>query len=791
MTGYAQAYTWSHPYGDHCIAHSDGAVSCLIEWPGIDTATLDDAGRLQVYQQIYTLLHRLDEGYYHECHLWRERGDDGLILSHYRQATADAPRGGSVGRLLRTAYADHLERYAMTNTTALVITHPNRTGWIDTARRALLRQGRAAEELLAYARRLVSTIPGAALAYSGDYRQRIHQTYHRAKPGRCPDPDPRYTIADQIVSARPTLSGDTTLLDGVYTRTIYVRLYPDAQPGWITEIASLPVEMHISAILRPVDTRAALKSTERESDIAEGTAGRRGRSYTGRKLSHLTAFREYVVDHGLVVYANAYIVQLHHDDPAALETHARQVAEWVELAGGQICGQDYIQFPWLRYAQPGQGYRCPSLRPDHTWQVGNMLPVQTAAGGASHAADTMRLRRDGSLAGFDFTRAPIVHYLTSAMTRAGKGVDAVTTIAELYPLGIDYYIIEVGQCYRWLVEAYGGTYTVADPDTTAVNPLPAWRYATGGQDAPLPTEVVGSTATALAYLVTGGQTLLLSDHQRAALEPAIQALYIDRPDGAGDDSAPLLPELLESLGLLVGLGEEALTSPQLSAAREMVDNLDSFLATAAGKVFAKPDTLTLSDGITGVDLGGIEKANPALLRFYLIFTSLRMLHKAMDNYNRAYVWLDEMHYFVKHQPEIVGQLCSELVRMGGKKNAFLGIVTQELSELEAVEAAVINNMPVRNLLYRAGSHEEVIERLRVPPGAAALYKSWPNPIGQPWRPGLRTMDNDRYHDLYMTFPPPLLALAESSPQALKLKEQIGAETADPHERLNRLMEAMT
>ncbi len=808
MNDYANKYTWSHPYGDHCLAHTDGAVSCMISWQGVDVSTHDEQLTLGEYEQFYTLLHRFSEQYYYEFHWWREY--DPTIADLYDQASERECRGGAFGRAVRDELSHHLRQFAMGNTLRIVITQPNKQGFFRSAKSALVKQGKTADELMAYVAKLIKGIPYARLCDTAEYQQRILQSFHRQKhlSGARPHYDPRFSLSEQIICERPALNRETatTKVGEVHTKTLYVNLYPDAGPGWFYGMSAIPSEMHVCAIVKPINTGDSIKKSERETDLTEGTAGRRGGAQRRSKLKHLSAFRDYVVDNQLMVFSNAYIIRLHNKNPDTLYDHARQLSEWIELAGGSVRSHDYMQLPWSRYAMPGQGYRCPRLRPDHTWQVGNMLPIQVPITGdvymdnheasgrkkGRQAVDSIRLRADGSLVGFNFIDAAIIHYLTSAMTRAGKGVDAVVTVAECYTQGIDFGIIEVGECYRWLVEAFGGTYTVADPEETAVNPLPSWRHAdvTNTDDGPLSVHIVGSTATSLAYLVSDGKSLMLNGHQRAVLEPAIQALYLERPADATDDSAPLLPELHTSLEQLISLGEEAFSLPQLKEAKVMRDNLESFLSSQAGRVFEKKGTLVLSEGITGVDLGNIEKASPHLLKFYLIFISMRMLQNAMSSYRRSFIWLDEMHYFVKNQPEIVGQLCSEIVRMGGKKNAFLGIVTQELQELEMIEAAVINNIPMRNLLYRAGSHDEVIKRLNVPPGPARIFKGWTNPLGQPFRPGLRTTDTDSYHHLHLTFPQTLLALAESSPKALELKASIGKETRDPFERIERLANAL-
>ena len=60
---YSDYYTWSHPLGEHCIAHSDGVVSCMISWQGIDTEIMTDDEKNAHYESLITFFEQLDSDY--------------------------------------------------------------------------------------------------------------------------------------------------------------------------------------------------------------------------------------------------------------------------------------------------------------------------------------------------------------------------------------------------------------------------------------------------------------------------------------------------------------------------------------------------------------------------------------------------------------------------------------------------------------------------------------------------------------------------------------------------------
>jgi hypothetical protein len=403
--------------------------------------------------------------------------------------------------------------------------------------------------------------------------------------------------------------------------------------------------------------------------------------------------------------------------------------------------------------------------------------VQVYRPGDAHA-ESLRLGHASQLIGFDLSHQSVAHAMTVAMTGAGKGVDKVTTIAETYPLNVDWYIAEIGTTYQWVVEAFGGTYTRIDPDHTVINPLPRYSVANHHTPLPLDSALAGGTLQALAFLLTDGATTL-DVHSSAAAEMALQMLYANT---GAQDAAPTLEDYLKELERADYFEHE----DQTSAAKRMANNLHSFLCTTAGRIFTRPDNLELSPGITGVDLKDVGKASPQLLKFYLVFLSLRMAHMAFyTTANPARVLLDEMHEFVRVYPEVVGALISGIARMGRKENAAIDIVTQGIREIDVIEKEVLNSMPLRSLLYRADEWDEIASRINMPARPLEVWKQFEYPLDRDYRPALRSVGN-RYYQLHLVFPELLLDLADTSPAALALKATIAKQTRDPLKRLELL-----
>ena len=777
---YADLYTWSHPYGDSVLCHQDGACSVSIGWNGFDSEMLTIGENALKWTEIYTIISMFGLDYCAEFHFWRE--SDSSLVDEYLAHNREIKRGHDLAIAVREAMAAHLAPFGMSNRVALVLTRMPPKRFAFGAKRKLIQQGEAAEELLSAAKSLANKLPGGRIHSVDEYAESIVQSFNRTAylSGAAVKLDPRFLISEQLLSEAPRRDGRLVKVGTQLTKVLLVSMYPTDDPAWFVGMASLPIPMHVVQVVIPVDTKQSLRASERASDLAEGTQGKKGRSEKQKTIDDLSGFQSFVSQNGLSIFKNSYIIHI-HGTREEIERAEEDITDWIQgQPGGQVRAANYIQLPYFRAAQPGQGYRCPVFRPDHTWQVANMAPVQVYRTGEQNP-ESLRLGASGALIGFSTSTQKVPHSFTVAITGGGKGVEKVAQIAETYPFGIDWYIAEIGGSYRWIVESFGGVYSKIDPSETVVNPLPPFSVADMSASRPLDAKLAGGTINALSFLLTDGKTDL-SVHHAAAAQDALQMLYAVSPDGK---EAPTLADLLQELQ---NSRTELELEPQRKAAHEMAENLESFLSTTEGRIFARSDNLVLSEGITGVDLKEVDRASPKLLKFYLVFLALRFNHLAFARRNPARVLLDEMHKFVAIAPDVVGRLISELARMGRKDAAAIDLVTQGVAEIDIIEAEVLNSMPLRTLLYRSDGWDTIANRIAMPAGPLAIWKQYPYPLDFDYRPAIKCVGQD-YYNLHLTFPALLLDLSATSPEDLDLKDQIGLTVSDPLERLRLFRQA--
>lgn len=771
---YSNFYHWETPLSSEIIGHNDGGVSCMLSFDGIDCEMDDDAQRYAKFQDIYKLLGSLEDCVA-EFHLWRER-DQGLA-ERYLADNERIKRGGHMAIPLRTAMAQHLSKYGWNNECAVVLVRrPKESILTKLSNKSLAaNQIKNAEALYEQASKLKRLL-GASFADPGRYFARVLQSYWRRghKRGYAYPLDFREDLAAQVVYQAPRVDKDMIEIDGEHTKVMLLYHYPDADPAWFLNLASISCEMHISQIIAPTNTRRLVDQHAEDSDKESHEQAKKGAKYRMRAIRDREQWTSFVTENNLEIFKNAYVIHL-HGEPDHITEMSNNIGDWVYDNGGLIKSHSDHQAHFFRVGQLGHGGVSGFMREDHTWQVANMAPVVTFDKGVE-GGESLRVTTSGQLAGFSILRHKVSNGFTVALMGAGKGVDKGTEIIETYPFGLDWYILEIGETYRWIVEGFGGNYTRIDPDHHAVNPLPEYDLADHQAENPLNMVLCSGTVNSLAFLLTDGQTNM-TIHETAAAELALQNLYRQEEQGR----APKLPDYLDSME-----NSHYPTDAQRIAAEAMASNLRSFLNSSIGNIFKQDDNLTISDNICGVDLKLVKKASPKLLKFYLTFISLKYSQKAFFKSDKpARVLLDEMHTFIDSAPEETGRLVKELTRMGRKDFASSDLVTQGLPELKALDNEVVAGATLRSLLYRQEDHKEMAKILNIPSGPLNRWQNYPSTDQLNWRPGLRSVHN-RYYDLYLTFPEIILDITSTQPVDMALKEQIQAETTDIFERVERL-----
>lgn len=776
---YPDLYTWSHPLGSHVLAHQDGAVSTYIDWAGMDFEMCPDDKREYLSRTLLAALNTLPMGYCAEFHFWREW--DSTVAEAYR--SRKIKRGGAFAQAIRDAQADHLADYGMSNQVGVVLTKEAKNGGVGGVKAALKRQSRSANELSEIAAGLAAKLKGS-ISPLQQYYDRIRQSYDRSRYNKKYRyrHDPQYFLTEGILAEAPSNQvSDHILIGGAHSKVLYLYFYPDAFAGWFEFLSTLTIPLHISFSIKATDRNAGLKEAEDQSQFTEGTASKRGAEDRGTKLDDLRDFRAYTVQNKLPIFKNCFVIHLH----GTLEENRKMltvISDQIEQEeGGQIRAQDEMQLPFWRTGQPGQGYRNLLWRTDEGMQVANMLPVQVFDSGEA-CPESIRLGESGQIIGFSRLNVKIAHSFTIAKTGSGKGQEKVATVVESFAMGMNWCIAEIGSCYRWPVEAFGGSYTRIDPGETVLNPLPLYALADHKADLPLHADLIGMTLGGLGFLLTDGNPVL-NVHEQAVAQMALQLLYANQ---VNEYIAPTLPDLHRELEIF-----DAPNREQKEAAQFMEKNLYSFLSTTEGQVFRNQTNLELTDGITGVDLIDVEQASPKLLQFYLIVIALQFKHFAFSTAKPTTILLDEIHKFIdvesKAKVKEMGKLTKEVGRMGRKGAAFIDIVTQGHEEIDAIEKSVLDSMHFGNLMYRNSGWDHIAERLSVPKVPLRLWRNFPDPIEYPWRPSIYSAGK-KYYNLHLTFPQLLLDLGNSDSDDLPVKDAIGKRTEDPFERLKLFRE---
>ncbi|MCP4747031.1 MAG: hypothetical protein GY874_12965 [Desulfobacteraceae bacterium] len=777
LKNYDDFYTWQTLLSNEIIGHSDGAVSCMILFDGIGCEMMAKDEKLAAYQNIYQVLAKL-KGCSAEFHLWREKDD--APAKAYLDKNKKIIRGRKLAEFVKDEIAQHLSQSSRTNQTALVLYRRSDDGLIDTLlnRKSSKRQLLNAQSLGNAAMRLAKYLPGASLASAGQYFDKVLQSFWRKgyqRGYRYPF-DFRYDIAEQVIVDAPKIENGLVVVDGCHTKVLLLYLYPDASAGWFLNLADIACDMHVSQIIVPTDARKYVdEQTKASGQDQAAISEEKGAKYTEKKISDREAFTSMVAEYNLGIFKTAYLIHL-HGEPDQITAMAEAIESWADDGGGQVRMNGNLQAHFFRAAQPGCGHCSAFLRADHTWQVGNMAPVVTFDRGMI-GAESLRLSTSGQLTGFSVLDHKVSHGFTVAKTGAGKGVDKGAEILETYPFGLDWYIIEAGLSYAWIVEGFGGQYVCYDAEKHILNPFADFDLTDPTSQTPLDVSLCTATVNAISFLLTDGK-VELNVHQAAAAQKALQQLYKKPIEGK---KAPRLDHYLNALQTCSYDNDE-----QKDAAEVMMSNLDSFLSTSVGERFKHDNNITIRPGICGIDLKKIVNMDKKLMEFCLTSIALRYSQLAFyksDTPSR--VLLDELHEFVEVSPLVMGNLCRQISRMGRKDGASLDLVTQGLKEMKVLDSEVIGSTALRNLLYRNKDWDEMGEILGVPEAALQRWKSYPVPHQLPFRPGLRGV-NGKYYDLHLTFPEFVLDITSTDPGDLALKQQISEDTQDVFERVKML-----
>ena len=811
MVVYADRYSWRGGLGEHFVAHHDGTVSMMIQWDGECIEMLTQEERLQRWRNYFRLLAELPQDVVIENHFWR--GFDRSVADDYLAQGQLMVRAKKFGAFCRNAMYDHLAHRGMSNTIMTVFSIPAEVSWLDAfrVRKHLKKQRQAAQRLLDVVHQLRSYFPGIQLCSVEEYAQAVHRSYSRDfdRDHLNPELDQRFHFNHQWVSDKPVREGDLLKVGNTFTKVAVLFLYPDALPGWFESFSNYwGVELHVSQVVQSIGAKNIVHRTEMEAKRANHSEHMHGATFARGKHQDLVDFKDYVADNDLAVLRNVWIIHIHSKNRQDVLNAYDDISKNLNQ-GGQLRDGPNLDYLYWRVAMPGMGYQSDFMREDDEHQVASMMPIVVQDAGLVEPSQ-LRLSTSGQLVGLSNPKDSPNHSLNIAKTNSGKGVEKVVQICETYPLGEDWYIIEVGTSYEWVVEAFGGGYIHIDPEEVVPNPFPAFAdlnktshfgeeslsgdaaveaskddsvenisiSAFANKKAPLPGYVVAPTMASTAFILTGGKSDFENPHQRMVAEMAMQLLYLEEPGGR---TAPNMEDYLNQLVKLKN--DQDLSDVQRQAALRLGDNLDSFLGTKEGSIFTRPDNFTVTQGITGVDLDPLVQASmDKMAAVYLVNIALRYKQMALATLEPAHILMDELHEISRTHPEVVRTLIRQISRMGRRQAAYVDAISQEERDL-TIDPTFARQCLHKTLLYMEGNHTSVREALEIPTVPFQRWANFGNPEGKNYRPAIRSFGRDRYFDLFLTFPESLIHLAESSPSKRKLKAKVAKEADDIFERL--------
>lgn len=783
---YQNRYSWGYIKdvdGAGVLFHKDNSVSVAFSWSGIDTTLKTNDAIKSMFRDINDALQSVfsDSNVVIENHFIRDYADN-VCDEYIEYGLKNTVRSHEFSKLIRQEMASTISNYAMSTKLFTVITVERRSKPIDALlpKLALKKANTDAKQLLKIAGEYIYQFQNAKFLNKTEFEFTIWYCYHRdrARDDLIPEPSERYFLNDRIAQ-KPDFENGLIKLGDTYTRVILLIDYPNAGLDWFSILGNhAGIEIHVSQIIKPVNVaRAMLSSASQTKRSSESAMAIGGESVQGKVQEH-NEYRQFVNDNNLSTFDNTYIIKIHHPSPEFIEATTRDL---IKSLGAETVVAPYredISMVFWRVSQIGQGHLTPFSRQDHTLQVANMMPVFKGNDGDRVDRQMLRMTDGAQAVTLAYGRNRTNHALTAAKTGSGKGVEQVTQICELYPLGVNFYGAEVGASYKWVTESFGGDYYHLDANTV-ISPFPDFSLANPKSESPLDDDILRPTIGALLPLMARGKKEI-AHHIESVADQIMQSMY--REVTSSDKKAPSLGDFHDysksMLSSFDGIHREAVNV--------MGDNLTSFL-NSSGKQFKNADSLDFSAGIVFVDFKKLMN-NEELAKFLLVFVSLRFKQLAFANNTPTRIILDELHEFARIDHDLITTLIKQLTRMGRKEAGFFHGISQETLDM-ALEDGILNQITHRYFMYLQSGHEKTAEIFQMNDKIMNRWQSYKDPDKLTFRQCIR-QDGDNAYDLHLVFPQLLLDLAHTSADALTLKESIGKRISDPIERLHEFRKLM-
>lgn len=786
---YNTLYTWggtvkTDSHGEF-IEHTDGALSVAFRWSGIRIdQCFNDKEAYNVFEDyylFYDVLSKYRNQIVVENHGFRNR-DSSVAEKYYQDGVDNIVRAKSMGLKVRKAIADELSAYSYLNSTYVVITLRPEKAFLNPAAKSHRMRDERIKRLDKILSKLGSKLPGYYRFSADEYKKLILKSTRPFYNGDDALPDSRFFMRENFVN-KPTYVDGFIKNGSYYTKTILLVDYPDAGAEWYGSLAGLfKVDLHVSQILSPLDMGQETKKSATESEKSAESANTVGGEASEGKLVDHREYRKYINDNDLGVFNNTYIINISSTDLSTLSETYETLESFLSKTGLIETGRESVDLSMWRFSHPGMGYRSTFFRQDHSWQVAHMAPVLTFDSGSDKVLHSLGLTTTGSLVGINYQPNAVHHSLTAAATGAGKSAYKASTVCELYPMGFDFLIVDVGRSFEWVVRAFGGDYFVLDADTAVVSPLPSYSYAKQEWDEDidgLKGHIINPTLGCLLPMLLETddfENVEGKTHYQSALEDLVNAIYILDPDAEG---APTLQTLLD----VGNETHEALDSAEkVSAAKKMLSSLDSFLSRSEGQVFKKSDSIDFDKPLLGVDFSELlDNGYYDLASYLLSFISTRFKQITFARSNPVFSIYEEFHDFVSLRKKMMMLIQKEQTKKGRKKSSYFAPISQDVEDMiptgdaEAGTAGVVNQYAHIDLMYYGTEFGNLENLLKIPERPYRSWESFKNPYSADGDIGYRRCmkkHGDSWYDLELRPPRMVMNLVNSTREALDLKESI-------------------
>lgn len=753
------------------VEHKDGSISCAYIWSGLDydgsTSDLVFGNRINSYREFLRFVGQ-KKNIVIENHFYRENnGDKCEQYYQYGLKNIKPDRNPEFALRLRRQIADHLARYSRLNTIVTVLTFvPS----FSLFKSRTLQKG--ANELTAIINKANTVLGGIKLLSADPVNALI---LGESKPY-----NDRFFLHDLI--KKPEWVDGLIKVGNTYYRVFTLFDYPDANTGWFQYLArKSTVDVHVSQTLKPVDRALETRKSSENQRRSQNAAADIGGESVAQKIGEQIGFRGFVEANDLALFGNNYNVIFSSTNKQDLIDHSAEFEHKLTVSDALFYYDNQkIAFKNWRISTPFCGHLASFLRPDHEIQVANMAPIFKPYDGDMDNPQYIALTDTSNVVGLSYPKNGVHHGIRAAKTGSGKTVDEALEIAQLYPLGFNFYITEVGRGYEWLVKAFGGQYFVLDANTSVISPFVEYDFGFG-ENEELSADMVATALKAIMPILRGRTDYDDDDktniHYEAAAGNILELVY--SPDFRNKElNAPTLQTYLE-LGQFA-LENELFEGQQLPAAKEMIENLYSFLDTKEGSVFKKADSIDFTAGIIGIDFSVLlEGNNDNLAKYLLIFVGSRFKQLAFANSEQTFVRFDEYHEFTAIDRKLCSKLERQMTRRGRKVAGFFGATSQECGEIIGTEKdrkdsnSIINQITHKKLMYYGTEHGNLSEVFKLPPRAASIWENYQDPITNKfnYRQCLY-YDNNNFYALWLSSPKIISLLTDSSPKSVANKPRI-------------------